>query len=52
MVLVQVVHSQTLYPTELRAHSTAFTINSLLQFLIRVQPRVALNFGDLKDVSR
>src|SRR5229473_3805858 len=33
------VRSQTLYPTELRARSTLFTINSLSQFLLRFQSR-------------
>jgi hypothetical protein len=32
------VRSQTLYPAELRAHGTPFTINSLPQFLRRFQP--------------
>jgi hypothetical protein len=36
------VRSQTLYPTELRAHGTLFTINSLPQFLLRIQPRESL----------
>jgi hypothetical protein len=35
----QLVRSQTLYPAELRAHGTLFTINSLPQFLLRIQPR-------------
>jgi hypothetical protein len=46
------LRSQTLYPTELRAHCTLFTINSLPQFPIRFQPRVSVYFGDLKDVLR
>ena len=46
------VRSQTLYPTELRAHITLFTINSLPQFIIRFQPRVSVYFEDLKDVLR
>jgi hypothetical protein len=46
------VRSQTLYPTELRAHCTLFTINSLPQFPIRFQPQVSLCFEDLKDVVR
>jgi len=32
------VRSQTLYPTELRARSKHFTVNSLRQVLLRFQP--------------
>jgi hypothetical protein len=32
-----------LYPAELRAHGTPFTINSLPQFLLRFQPRESLH---------
>jgi hypothetical protein len=46
------VRSQTLYPTELRAHCTPFSINSLPQFLIRFQPRMSLYSGDFNTLFR